>query len=292
MAVQRVIRPDQNYRGFAGQIASGTVRRGDTITVQPSGRSSRVASITTYDGDLEEATAPLSIALTLEDELDISRGDLLSHASHQPQSSVAIEAALVWFDSQRLETHRAYLLKHGSATHHARVTRVQHRTNTQTLAEEAVSSLGMNDIGSVELELTRPVFFDSYAENRALGNFILIDPHSNATLAAGMIRRSLGSASEWLRHRPALVWFAGKNDVAAELEQELLAADAEVVRTSITNVKTLHGLLALGLIVIVDAALSLATLDALKDFVSLNAADFSTPADIAAVLLQAKADQA
>src|SRR6202044_1226910 len=101
MAVQRVIRPNQNYRGFAGQIASGTVRVGDTVTVQSSGRTSRVASINTFDGNLEEAAAPLSIALTLEDELDISRGDLLSEPQRAPQQATSLKASLVWFDNQR-----------------------------------------------------------------------------------------------------------------------------------------------------------------------------------------------
>ena len=288
MPVQRVIRPDQSYRGFAGQIASGIVRRGDRIAVQPSGRSSRVASITTYDGDLEEAAAPLSIALTLEDELDISRGDLLTQSSHPAQTSAAVEAALVWFDAQRLETHRPYLLKHGAATGHARVTRVLHRTNTQQLAQEAVSSLGMNDIGLVELELTRPIFFDAYAHNRAMGSFILIDPHSNATLAAGMIRRSVAALanSEAPRHRPALVFFAASSPALAALEQSLLAANVEVVRTAITAEKTLRSLLALGLIVLVEAALLPVTQDTLAEFPILDAQQYSSPAEIAAALLK------
>jgi sulfate adenylyltransferase subunit 1 len=285
MAVQRVIRPDQNYRGFAGQIASGTVRRGDTIAVQPSGRNSRVASITTFDGDLEEAAAPLSIALTLEDELDISRGDLLAEASHPAQSSAAIEASLVWFDAQLLETHRPYLLKHGTTTGNARVTRVQHRTNTLNLTEEAVNSLGMNDIGSVEIELTRPIFFDTYNENRALGSFILIDPHTNATLAAGMIRRSLTEASPTPQHTPALVFFSSSSPSIAVVEKELLAAGAEVVRTAITTEKTLRGLLALGLIVLVEGMLSPATQDALSEFSTLHAAEFASVEEIAARLL-------
>jgi sulfate adenylyltransferase subunit 1 len=286
MPVQRVIRPDQSYRGFAGQIASGTVRRGDVIAVQPSGRTSRVASITTYDGNLDEASAPLSIALTLEDELDISRSDLLSHASQQAQQSTAIEAALVWFDTQRLETHRPYLLKHGAATNHARITRVLHRANTQTLAEEAVSSLGMNDIGLVELELTRPIFFDPYAENRATGSFILIDPHSNATLAAGMLRRSVTEAAAAPQYTPSLVLFASGSGAIATIERELLDAGAEVVRTAVTSEKTLHGLLALGLIVLVEGDLSPSTQHALSEFKVLHAVRFASIHEITTRLLQ------
>jgi hypothetical protein len=163
--------------------------------------------------------------------------------------------------------------------------RVQHRTNTLTLAEEAVNSLGMNDIGSVEIELTRPLFFDTYTENRTLGSFILIDPHTNATLAAGMIRRSLAEASQKPQHTPALVFFSSPSPTIAILEQELLAAGAEVVRTSITSEKTLRGLLALGLIVLVEGTLAAATRDALSTFTTLNAKDFASATEIASHLL-------
>jgi sulfate adenylyltransferase subunit 1 len=275
MPVQRVIRPDQSFRGFAGQIASGTVRRGDTVTVQPSGRTSRVASIATFDGELEQASAPLSVVLTLEDELDISRGDLLAEVARPARGSAAVEASLVWFDGDRLETHRPYLLKQGAATVPARVTRVRHRTNTQTLVEEAVNSFGMNDIGVVELEMTRPIFFDAYAENRAMGSFILIDRDTNRTVAAGMIRGSV-EAAEAARHRPGLVRFAVGSPEIAAVERELLAADAEVVRTRVTNGKTLRGLLALGLIVLVEGELA----EEFAEFAVLDAGEFGSAEEI------------
>jgi sulfate adenylyltransferase subunit 1 len=287
LPVQRVIRPDQHYRGFAGQIASGTVRKGDTIVAQPSGRRTRVASITTFDGDLDEANAPLSIALTLEDELDISRGDLIAEPERAAQQATSIEASVVWFDAQRLDTHRPYLLKHGAATISARVTRVLRRTNVHTLADDAVNSLGMNDIGVVEIELTRPVFFDAYAENRATGSFILIDPQSNATLAAGMIRCGISSARE-TRHKAALVTFPeGATAAVNRLERELLALDAEVVKTAVTSVTTLRGLLAMGLIVLVEGAIARETLRELDEFVTLETAGFTTTAEIAAQLHKA-----
>jgi sulfate adenylyltransferase subunit 1 len=187
LPVQRVIRPDHNYRGFAGQIAAGTIRKGDTIVALPSGRTSRVASITTFDGDLDEARAPQSIALTLEEELDISRGDVIADPTHPPVSATDFEAALVWFDESRLESHKSFLLKHGTQTFNSRITRVLHRTNIQTLEDEAVHTLGMNDVGIVEIATTRPVFFDSYADNRATGSFILIEESTNDTVGAGMI---------------------------------------------------------------------------------------------------------
>jgi sulfate adenylyltransferase subunit 1 len=256
MPVQRVIRPNQHFRGFAGQIASGTIRPGDAIVALPSGRMSRVATISTFDGDLPEAHAPLSITLTLEDELDISRGDLIVTPERRPQSGTALEASLVWFDGQRLESNRPYLLRHGSQLVSARVARVLHRTNIQTLAEEAVNSLAMNDIGVVEIALTKPLYFDAYRENRASGSFILIDPATNATLAAGMIRQAAEvDAARTSGLRPALIGLnvhAANSVWTKRLEDALLAEGGRVVKTRLTDKKTLLELLWAGLIVLVE----------------------------------------
>jgi sulfate adenylyltransferase large subunit len=173
MAVQRAVRPDQDFRGYAGQIASGVIRPGDEILAQPSGRKSRVKRIVTYDGDLEIAHAPLSVTLTLEDEIDISRGDMLS-AGSEPQNARSIEATVVWFDGTPLDPSKEYLLKHTTQTVRARV--------------ETDSVLKMNDIGGVRVALAQPLFFDPYALNRTTGSFILIDRDTNATAAAGMIK--------------------------------------------------------------------------------------------------------
>jgi sulfate adenylyltransferase large subunit len=253
LPVQRVIRPDQSYRGFAGQISSGTVRKGDTIVALPSGRTSRIASITTFDGDLEEASAPQSIALTLEDELDISRGDVISEVARQPQHATSIEASLVWFDSHRLESHRPYLLKHGTQMLSSRVTRVLHRTNIHTLQQEAVNSLGMNDIGVVEIDIVRAIFFDPYQENRASGNFILIDVKTNATVAAGMIRRGVQTTaiSAGPSHKATLL-FVSNSKQADFIEQQLLTAECSVVRTRVQSEQVWRSLLSIGVIVILE----------------------------------------
>lgn len=281
--IQRVIRPNQNFRGFAGQIAAGTLRKGDTVLALPSGRTSRIASITTFDGELQQASAPLSVAVTLEDELDISRGDLLAELSQPPQHATTIEASLVWFDTQRLETHRPYLVKHSSQLLPARVTRVQFRTNIQTLAEEAVNSLQMNDIGVVDIQLTRQMYFDPYSINRALGSFILIDPQSNATLAAGMIRQAHKTDASAFRHKPALILFTSEDASGINidaLENELVGAGIEVVRTRSTNTATLRALVTLGLVVLVAQPLANQTgellhADNIADKIAiLNAADF------------------
>jgi sulfate adenylyltransferase large subunit len=253
LPIQRVIRPHQNFRGFAGQIVAGSIRPGDAIVALPSGRSSRVASITTFDGDLAEASAPQSIALTLEDELDISRGDLLVSPAHRPQHATNIEAALVWFDGQRLESHKPYLLKHGAQTINARVAQVLHRTNIHTLEQEAVHTLAMNDIGTVEIALTRALFFDAYSANRSTGSFILIDPITNATVAAGMIRRGL-EAQAIPTHR-ALLLRVPEAVQAAEIEQLLLDANIPVVRTRVASQSVLQALLHLGIVVLVNAPL-------------------------------------
>jgi sulfate adenylyltransferase large subunit len=173
MAVQRAVRPDQDFRGYAGQIASGAIRPGDEILAQPSGRRSLVKRIVTYDGDLPIAHAPLSVTLTLEDEIDISRGDMIS-AGTEPQSARSIEATVVWFDGTPLDPSNEYLLKHTTQTIRARV------------ATDSV--LKMNDIGDVRITLAQPIFFDAYKSNRTTGSFILIDRDTNATAGAGMIK--------------------------------------------------------------------------------------------------------
>ncbi len=195
MAVQRVVRPDMNFRGYAGQIASGIVRPGDEVLAQPSGRRSRVERIVTWDGDLEAAHAPMSVTLTLADEIDISRGDMISNGP-EPGASRALEATIVWFDGQPLDPARHYLIKHASQIAPARIESIDYRINVNTLHAEAVSGLAMNEVGVVRLATARPVFFDSYRENRGTGAFILIDRQTNATAAAGMIVAAAEAGAE------------------------------------------------------------------------------------------------
>ncbi|MGD0629466.1 MAG: sulfate adenylyltransferase subunit CysN [Terracidiphilus sp.] len=194
--VQRVVRPSHSFRGFAGQIASGTVRPGDTVTALPSGRSAQVERIVTFDGDLAEAIAPLSVTLVLNRELDISRGDLIASAQLTPSVTRHIGASLVWMDQRPLALNHRYLLKHTSHTVPAFVASIAHRTNIGTLAHETADSLEMNAIGVVSIELLRPIALDLYAENRATGAFILIDATSNSTVAAGMITSVIADTSD------------------------------------------------------------------------------------------------
>lgn len=187
MPVQRVIRPDHTFRGFAGQIASGMVRPGDKVIALPSGRNAVVERIVTWDGDLPEAAAPLSVTLVLDRELDISRGDLLAAEAAPPVVAGRLRASLVWMDQRPLDRSRRYRFKHTSHTVPSFVSAIEHRTRVESLAHEPADTLELNSIGVVSLHLLRPIAFDRYAENRATGAFILIDPATNATVAAGMI---------------------------------------------------------------------------------------------------------
>jgi sulfate adenylyltransferase large subunit len=188
--VQRVVRPDHNFRGFAGQIASGSVRRGDSITALPSNRSAKIERIVTWDGDLDEASAPLSVTLVLDREIDISRGDLIAAAQNKAKITRGLKTSLVWMDEHAAVVGRRYLLKHTSHTVPAFLSSVDFRTDLATLARVPAQTLEMNDIGAVSINLLRPIAIDRYSENRTTGAFILIDPESNRTVAAGMIREA------------------------------------------------------------------------------------------------------
>lgn len=186
--VQYVIRPNLDYRGFAGQIASGVVKRGDEIVVLPSGLKSRVRAIDTYDGELEEAFAPQSVVIRLEDEIDISRGDMLVHPSALPKVDRVVDAHLVWMHERPLDTQKSYILKHTTQMVRAQVARIDARIDMKTLADEKAETFSLNDVARVRLQLHRAIYFDDYAKNRHTGSFILIDSLTNATVAAGMIR--------------------------------------------------------------------------------------------------------
>jgi sulfate adenylyltransferase subunit 1 len=193
--VQYVIRPDASFRGFAGPVASGVIRPGDPVVSLPSEQKSRVKSIVTFDGDAPEAFPPMSVTLTLEDEIDLSRGDMLVSPAHPPRVSRHFDAMVVWFNADAAEPGKSYLLKHTSRTVRAKALKIHYRVNVNTLVQEPANSLQMNDIAYVEFETVSPLFFDPYTQNRITGSFILIDPISNATLGAGMIRADLADQS-------------------------------------------------------------------------------------------------
>ncbi|HLZ91442.1 MAG TPA: sulfate adenylyltransferase subunit CysN [Candidatus Acidoferrum sp.] len=192
--VQIVIRPHADFRGFAGRVASGVIRPGDDVLALPSGQRTRVRSIVSYDGDLPEAFAPMSVTLRLEDEIDLSRGDMLVSPKNGPRVARRFRAMVVWLHENPLEVGRTYLVKHTARQTRIRPLRIRHRVNVNTLEQEQATQLSMNDIASVEFEAYVPLFFDPYARNRATGSFILIDAISNATVGAGMIEEAVRDA--------------------------------------------------------------------------------------------------
>jgi sulfate adenylyltransferase subunit 1 len=251
--VQYVIRPDANFRGFAGQVAGGAIRPGDAVTALPSGQRSRVESIVTYDGSLAEAFFPMSVTLKLEDEIDLSRGDMLVALNSPPCVSQRFAATMVWMHAQPLENGRTYLIKQTARQVPGKVTRIRHRVNINTLEPEAAARLDINDIAAVEIETNRALFFDSYSENRATGSFIVIDPLTNATLGAGMIRESLPESGEkWTKpgiadsetavsplerhrrngHYPAIILVDARAELARRIERALFDDGFEVMVAS------------------------------------------------------------
>jgi sulfate adenylyltransferase subunit 1 len=247
--VQRVLRPDRTFRGFAGQIASGTIRRGSEIAVFPSGHKARIERIVTFDGDLEEAIAPLSVTLVLDHEVDISRGDLIAGVETSPVVASSVKASLVWMDQRPLDPNRRYLLKHTSHTVPALVSTIDHRVDLGAFKHEPAVTLRMNDIGAVSLHLLRPIAVDLYGENRGTGALILIDPETNATVAAGMVTAAQGqtvaeeedAAAAWgrvtagerearWRHRGGVLELSCATELIDAVERSLFAVGAVTCR--------------------------------------------------------------
>jgi bifunctional enzyme CysN/CysC len=213
--VQRVVRPNHDFRGYSGQIASGVVRPGDEVVNLSSGKRSRVTRIVTYDGDLEYAFAPLSVTVCLADEIDISRGDLLAHPNNVPRVDTSLDAMLIWMADKPLEVGRNYLVKHTSNVVKASCAELFYRVDPNTLHRENASQLGLNDIGRVRFTLFRPVYVDEYRRNRSTGSFILIDPLTNVTVGAGMVTDRLSATPERAEGmaRPAsseITWHHGR----------------------------------------------------------------------------------
>jgi bifunctional enzyme CysN/CysC len=260
MPVQWVNRPNQNFRGFSGQIASGSTSPGAEVRILPSGRVSRIDRIVTADGDLEEAVAGQSVTVTLADEVDCSRGDVIVDAHSPPQSADQFEATIVWMAEDELLPGRGYWMKVGTQVVTATVQAPKYEVNVNTLEHLAAQTLGLNGIGVAEIATDRDIVFESYDENKTLGGFILIDKLSNATVACGMIhfalRRSLNihrqhldvgreTHSQLKGQRPAVLWFtglsgAGKSTIANIVEKKLVARGRHTFLLDGDNVR--HGL--------------------------------------------------
>jgi bifunctional enzyme CysN/CysC len=254
--VQRVVRPDQSFRGYSGQIAAGVVRPGDEIIVLPSGQRSQVTRIVTYDGDLAYAFAPLCVTLCIADDMDISRGDMIVHPKNLPHVERSVEAMVVWMSDQPLAVEKTYLVKHGSAVVKGSCAEIQYRVDPNTLRRDEGTQLGLNDIGRARFSFFKPLFVDEYQRSRQTGSFIVIDPLTNVTVGAAMVIARAGADQvsrqgaqgtvsrdiSWqrgkvtaddrarlLRQRAATIWLtglsgSGKSGIAMELEQRLIEA--------------------------------------------------------------------
>jgi len=260
LPVQWVNRPNQDFRGFAGTIASGVVRKGDTIRVLPSGRQSKVARIVTHSGNLESAVAGQSITLTLTDEVDVSRGDVIATSDSPPTVADQFQSTIIWMHDEPMLPGRPYLIKLGARTVTGSITAPKYKVNVNTLEHLAAKQLELNEIGVCNLSLDQPIPFDPYTDNRETGGFILIDKISNDTVGAGLLSFALRRAenihwqaldvnknarSSLKGQRACVLWFtglsgAGKSTVANIVEKRLHALGRHTYTLDGDNVR--HGL--------------------------------------------------
>ncbi len=260
MPVQWVNRPNLDFRGFSGLIGSGTVKPGDVVRVVPSGKTSSVKSIVTFDGELDEGVAGQSVTLTLEDEIDCSRGDVISAAENPPEASDQFEATIVWMDEEALKPGRGYWLKLASQMVTATIQEPKYEINVNTMQHLAAKTLELNSIGVAEIHTERPITFEPYTDSRALGGFILVDKITNATVGAGMLHFSLRRAQNvhWQattitrddhanlkNQKPRVLWFtglsgSGKSTIANAVEQRLNLMNRHTFLLDGDNVR--HGL--------------------------------------------------
>jgi bifunctional enzyme CysN/CysC len=260
MPVQWVCRPDADFRGYCGSVASGRVRVGDAVAVPSSGQTSTVRRIVTFDGDMSEASAGDAVNLVLADEIDVSRGEMLAAADARPDFCDQFLAKIVWMQAEPLLPGRKYLMKIGADLVAAQVSEIKHRINVDTFEETAARRLALNEIGVCNLAADRAVAFDPYAKNRGTGRFILIDRYSNATVGAGLIEHALRRATNVHRQKetvgkaaraalkgqkPCVLWFtglsgSGKSTLADRVERELHARGRHTVILDGDNLR--HGL--------------------------------------------------
>ena len=189
--VQYVLRPNLDFRGFSAKVASGIVKKGDEVMALPSGKKSRIKGIHTYEGELDQAFPPMSVTLTLEDEIDISRGEMIVHPTNQPSIDRHFEAMLVWMDEEKMDPRKQYYIKHTTNTTKARIDEIRYKVDVNTLEQSQIEAFSLNEIGRVVITTNKPLLFDSYKKNKNTGAFILVDPITNNTSAVGMIIEKL-----------------------------------------------------------------------------------------------------
>lgn len=258
--VQYVLKPDNNFRGFSAKVASGIVRKGEEVMVLPSGKKSKIKDIVTYDGSLDMAFPPQSVTVTLEDEIDISRGDMLVYPENQPRVDRHFEAMLVWMDENPMDPTTQFFIKQANNNTKARIDKIQYKVDVNTMEKSAIDFFSLNEIGRAVLTTNKPLFFDPYKKNKATGSFVLIDPITNNTVAVGMIidklasehlpsrisdeeRKQIGRGEGLItteqyqkqyNQKGATLWVtglfgSGKNECAYTLERQLFEMSAKVV---------------------------------------------------------------
>ena len=274
LPVQTVIRPHQDFRGVAGEVASGRIRPGEEVVVLPSGHTAHVASLVTLDGEIEEAKPGDSVVMTLDRELDVSRGSMIVRSRNRPETTRQLDADLCWMDTEAMRRDRPYVLRHTTQHTQAYVSKVIYRINVNSVHREEADTFALNEIGRVELETADPLAIDPYKVNRATGSFILIDPDTNQTVAAGMIRGAAEDVSPYGQdaeahsaassnvvwegpnvprearearngHPAGVLWLtglsgSGKSTIARALEQRLFDRGCQTVLLDGDNVR--HGL--------------------------------------------------
>ncbi|NQU50902.1 MAG: sulfate adenylyltransferase subunit CysN [Bacteroidetes bacterium] len=267
--VQYVLRPDIKFRGFSTSVASGIISKGDEVMVLPSLQKSKVKSIVTYDKELEYAYPPQSVTVTMEDEIDVSRGDMLVHPDNLPRIERQFEAMLVWMDETQMNLSTQFYIKHASNSAKARIDEVKYKVDVNTMDKSNMENFNLNEIGRVVITTTKPLYFDPYKKNKQTGSFILIDPVSHNTCAVGMIIDRLSSKNlpsritnvdkenialgksliqtserrEKLNQRGETIWItglhgSGKNELAFSLEKKLFENGATVVSIDGSSVRS------------------------------------------------------
>jgi len=267
--VQYVLKPDNNFRGFSARVASGIVRKGETVMVLPSRKTSKIKSIVTFDGELDEAFPPESVTVTLEDEIDISRGDMMVYPDNLPRVERHFEAMLVWMDENPMDPTTHFFIKHANNNTKARVDKIQYKVDVNTMERSDINFFSLNEIGRVVLTTNKPLFFDPYKKNKSTGSFVLIDPMTNNTVAVGMIidrlssdnlpsritederaqiRQGIGLIQDEqyqkrYNQKGATLWVtglhgSGKNEMAFSLEKQLFEMGATVVLLDGSSVRS------------------------------------------------------
>ena len=275
--VQTVIRPHQNFRGYAGQVVSGRIAPGEEVVVLPSGLTSKIKSVTTADGEQQLASVGDSVTLTLTDEIDVSRGDMIVRVNNLPQKSNKLDATICWMSDEPLKPRGQYLVQHTTRLVNGYISELNYKIDVDTMRREPAETLTLNEIGRVQIIATQPLYYDLYQLNRATGSFVLIDPATNNTVAAGMIRGksstlgelqagevdaaparpksrnvvweqegiSLAAREERNGHKAAVLWFtglsgSGKSTIAKKLEQRLFTEGVQTMFLDGDNLR--HGL--------------------------------------------------